>query len=284
MPPGHRPLKPIPDFWGRKGSRVVTGKVFLRKVSLPVFLLACSLFAQTIEESGGTRLQPREQFFLDLPKISVTQDEETGEFTGVSTTFPESSDRVIIGMGDDEAIRETSHGLEKTIYRESPEKAGYLSKFEGKSIMAVNKKFMKALEVLDKLLQNNNWNRCRYLDAYFPHFLNGYYYLIDASCNSLAALPRSCRVSHEEYDVSLSSLKTDLRVQGWISAPGVAADLRSAGIALGRQLKTFQKVIDKTRDHEELLIPEEFKTAYAVFIRCYFNRSGTFGAAVVKTP
>ncbi len=217
-------------------------------------------------------LLPRDSFPLTLPQIAVKNDNETGEFSGVSVIFPDCTDRAIIGMGEDFEITTTSHGLEKTLYRKLPGREGYLSRFEAKVIIRVDGRFCEALDTLDTLLRHRDWSRCRYLDSYFPRFLSGWYYLIGAARNSLYALPRSCRPLEKEFDVSLNSQKTDARVLIWGRAADTAAALRKAGEALCTQLKTFRKTLESAKTTEDPGIPEGLTDALAKFVAAYFNR------------
>ena len=185
--------------------------------------------------------------------------------------MPGSDDQVFIGMYDDMYIKYTSSGREKVLYRELPEKASFISKFEAKNIIKINKYFISALDVFENLLQKNNWGRCLYFDAYFPHFLSGYYSLICAARNSDCALPISARVPEQEFDVSLSSPKTDARINRWRSAPDTIIKLRIACKELSHQLKLWEKNLDKVKDNEDTATPKELEEALVGFVRVYFN-------------
>jgi hypothetical protein len=244
-------------------SRVIAGVILL---------VPCSfLFAQTGDGSEALQLQPREEFSLDLPKISVCVDQETNEFNGVRITFPESENQIVIGTYDDLEIKNSSAGREKVLYRELPEKAGFLTKFETKNIIKVNKYFVSALEVFEKLLQKKNWGRCLYFDAYFPHFLSGYYYLICAARNSECALPLGARIPEQEFDVSLNSPKTDARINRWRNAVDTIIKLRITSKELVSQLKLWQESLNKNKDNEDVSTPRELEDAMVTFTRVYFN-------------
>lgn len=238
-------------------------------------LLTSAVPMQAVAQSNTVALQPRDSFSINLPQIVVKTDDETGEFSGVSVIFPESGDQAIIGMEADFEIKNTSHGLEKTLFRKLPGHEGRFSRFEAKVIARINKRFCEALDTLEGLLRERNWNRCRYLDAYFPHFLSGWYYLICSAQNSPYALPRSSRPPDKEFDVSLSSPKTDARIAVWSESADTAAALREAGRALCTQLKTFQKSLDAIKDREDPTVPKELTDTMAKFIGAYFNHPPT---------
>jgi hypothetical protein len=231
-----------------------------------------AVHAQSNDISKAFQLQPREEFPLELPKMCVSVDEETQEFSGVRITFPpDYEDQVFIGMGDDLYIKNSSRGREKVLYRELPEKVGYISKFEAKHIIKVNEYFVSALEVLDNLLQKNSWGRCLYFDAFFPHFLSGYYSMVCAAQNSLCALPIGVRIPEREFDVSLSSPKTDARINRWRASQDTIIKLRIATKELTQQLKGWKKYLDKAKNDEGPAAPKELEDALVAFVRVYFG-------------
>jgi hypothetical protein len=246
-------------------------RLFPLLLGATVPFLCSPAYGQSDSATKALQLEPRESFSLNLPKISVSADVETQDFNGVKIIFQESNDMIVIGTGDDMYIKNTSHGAEKTLYREPPEKAGYVSKFEARTLSKVNKEFAETLEQFDKFLRKNDWGRCLYLDAYFPHFLNGYYYLICAVRNSSTALPRGARIPENEYDVSLYSSKSDARIGLWRSSQDNIIKLRIACMELNHQLMEWQKSLDKVNDNEDVAVSKELEEAFIVFVRVYFN-------------
>jgi hypothetical protein len=258
----------------QKEKKVMNGDV--KRISSLVFstmLLPCFVFvhAQTEDDSKALQLQPREAFKNVLPKITVSVDYITKDFNGVRISFPESNDQVLIGVGDDMYIKNSSRGSDKTLYSEAPEKASFLTKFETKYIGIVNKSFIKTLEDFDRILQRKEWAKCRYLDGFLPNFLKGYYYFIGATRNSSCALPRSARVPEEEYDVSQNSPKTDWRIRDWELRPEYVIKLRIAAQELAHQLDLWQKLLEKERMNEDIVTPKEMEETLIIFVRIYFN-------------
>ncbi|MBN1127879.1 MAG: hypothetical protein JXA71_02760 [Chitinispirillaceae bacterium] len=239
-----------------------------------VAVSAALVFFTGVPADNGTealQLLPREKYKIILPKITVSNDYITGDFNGVRITFPESNDQVMIGTGNDMHIKNSPRGSDKTLYNESPEKACFLTKFEIKYISKVNDAFIQTLEEFDRLLQKQEWAKCRYLDSYFPNFLKGYYYFIGAAQNTSGALPRAARVPEKEYDVSQNSPKTDARVNQWQKRQEYVIKLRIASRELAHQLRAYQKIIDKTKGSEGIITPREMEEAMIIFIRIYFN-------------
>jgi hypothetical protein len=247
-------------------------------------LFVCSFAnAQSGSISEAFQLQPREEFPIELPKMNVSVDDETKEFDGVRITFPpDYNDQVFIGTYDDMFIKNKSNGREKTLYRELPEKAVFFSKFEAQNIIKVNKYFISSLELLDKLLQKNNWGRCLYLDAYFPHFMCSYYSLIGAARNSECALPIGARVPEEEFDVSQNSPKSDARINRWHSSQDTIIKVRIASKELAKQLGLWEKSLDRVRDNVDVATPKELEDAFLVFVRVYFGLKPAPAVAVKK--
>ncbi|MBN2189526.1 MAG: hypothetical protein JW699_08725 [Chitinispirillaceae bacterium] len=245
-----------------------------------LYVCTCA-YAQQLDLSEA--LQPREEFPLELPKLFVSIDDETREFDGVRVSLPpDFKDQVFIGTYDDLYIKNTSNGREKTQYRELPEKAAFLSKFEAKYLIKVNTCFLSALEDFEKLLQKNNWGRCLYFDAYFPHFLSGYYSLVGAARNSESALPFGARVPEEAFDVSQCSPKTDARINRWKGSLDTIIKLRIASKELANQLKAWGKSLDKIKDNEDAVTPKEMEDALVVFVRVYFGLKPSSTAVVKK--
>jgi hypothetical protein len=238
---------------------------------IPVVLL--SLCGGLVAQKGieTHKLEPREEFKLELPKITVSVDYITKDFNGARLTFPNSTDQIFIGTVNDMYIKNSSRGSDKTLYSESPEKASFLTKFEVKCITKVNKEFIKTLNMFDKFLQKKEWAKCRYLDGYFPNFLNGYYYFIGAARSSSCALPRAARIPEEVYDVSLSSPKTDWRINQWQFNQEHVIKLRIAAKELSYQLGVWQKLLDKRKNNEDIVTPKEMEETLIIFVRLYFN-------------
>jgi hypothetical protein len=229
--------------------------------------------AETAPLPESAPLQPRDTFPLHLPQLTVKTDGETGEFSGVNVYFPESGDLAVIGMGEDYTVKYTSHGSEKTLFRKPSGHEGEFSRFEAEVFRRVTIRYGEALDTLGALLREKNWNRCRYFDAYFPHFLSGWSYLVCAARSSLHALPRASRPVESEFDVSLNSPKTDARIATWMSSADSGIALREAAATLKTRLMAFQKSLDSMKDRDDPPVPRELTDAIVKFIGIYFNRA-----------
>lgn len=250
-------------------DRIVPQKRIIRTLAFLIAIAAMPVVSQGNASSG--QLQQREEFHVVLPKISISLDDITQDFSGTRITFDGSDDQVFIGMYNDMYIKNTAHGAEKTLYRETTEKAAFISKFEAKYLIKTIDALTTTLDEFDEDLRKSRFNRLLYLDGFLPHFLNGFYYTISAARNSTTALPRSARVPEDLYDPSLTSAKSDMRVTAWRSSQENIIRLRIAGKEFEHELKLFSKDLSKANDNEDVASRKEFDDAFVIFIRVYFN-------------
>jgi hypothetical protein len=218
----------------------------------------------------------RSSFSLPFARISVSFDDHTQVFEKVRVSFDSENDPAdefyFIGLTDDSQIKETRSGRQKLLHSEQPDKAYIISDFEAKILTRVCKSFISTLEIFEKDLQREHWGRCLYLDCYFPRFLKGFYYLYCAARNSLYAMPKSACVPDSLYDISLTSPKSDLRIQSWISQPDHLVKLRIITEELIFQLKQWQKKeIDNPSRNPELPAGKKVEQAFTLFMKLYFN-------------
>lgn len=233
-------------------------------------LIFCSMV--TAGSDSTITLHPRTEFSVDLAKISLSYNKNSGSIERARITFDNTPDQVLITATDDSYIKNTRHGTEKTIYREVPEKACYLTDFEAKQINRVCKTFTPILEEFEKDLKNENWGKCLYLDAYLPRFLRGFYALICLSRNTPEDINKNIRIPENEFDVSLNSPKSDARIDHWRSTPDHVVKLRIAAKELAYQIKLWQKrELQNDNRNPELSFSRKFESAFSLFVRIYFN-------------
>ncbi len=181
---------------------------------------------------------------------------------------------MIISETDDVFVKTTINGVQKTVYRESAEKSYQLTDFEAEQINKVCKAFVETLDQFEKNLQNHRWGRCSYLDAYFPNFLNGFYYLMLEARNSTEMIPEEAKIQESLYDVSLNSAKTDDRIRKWQVNKEQVVSLRIAAKELIFQIKEWQKKeLTDSKRNREISQDSEFFRALIFFERVYFNKT-----------
>lgn len=222
---------------------------------------------------AGSRAYQREPYNIELPKIAVGFNDTTKICNRVRITFHKSDDYVIISENDDAFVKTNRNGVQKTVYREFPEKSYQLTDFEVEQINKVCKIFVETLDQFEKNLHNNKWGRCSYLDAYFPNFLNGFYYLMLEARNSTETIPEEAKIPESLYDVSLNSVKTDDRIRKWQANKEHIVSLRIAIKELIFQIKEWQKkeLTNSKRNHE-ISQDSQFFKALIFFERVYFNK------------
>ena len=243
------------------------------KTPLILFSITIGFISTILANLDSTEnLEPREAFPISLAKLSLSFLDNSNQIEHVRITFDDSRDQVLISNLDDTFIKVTRHGTEKTVYRETFDKAFYLNDFEAKQIHRVCKTFISTLEDFEKDLKNQNWGKCLYLDSFLPKFLRGFYYLMCASRNSPDALAKSSRIPNSEFDVSLNSPKSDARIKYWKATPYHIVKLRIATKELIYQTKSWQKreLLNNKRT-PEISYSGSFDEAFGLFVRIYFN-------------
>lgn len=219
--------------------------------------------------ASAEELQDRESYSIPLPKISISKDDNTGRCDRVRILFINSDNQIIIGGTDDILIKNSRNSSDKRTFRESPNTAYQISDFEAEQLNKVCKQMILTLEQFEKNLQNKQWAKCLYLDAYLPHFLSGFNNLLCLVSNSseiIADIPDSL------YDISLSSKKTDLRIKNWQTTEEHIVKLRIAAKELIFQTKEWQKkeLLDE-RNEQQTAIDSTFLKSLDLFEKTYFN-------------
>jgi hypothetical protein len=218
----------------------------------------------------------RSSYSLSFARLSVSFEERTHVFEKVRVSFDTEDDpsdeSFFIGPVNDYQIKETGSGRQKYLHVEQADKAYIISDFEAQVLNRVCKTFISTLETFEKDLHKEHWDRCLYLDCYFPRFLKGFYFLYCGARNSPYAMPKSACVPDSLYDVSLTSPKTDKRIQAWISRPDYIIKLRIITKELIYQLKEWQKrELDNPSRNVELPAGKKVEQAFTLFMKIYFN-------------
>jgi hypothetical protein len=246
-----------------------TKRGFVVAQILLIALLAAVSFANA--ESPGKRTS----YAIPLAKLSVSFNDQNHQFEKVRVSFGSSDDEsyyILIAPGDDEEIKVTKDGRQKNVHREPPDKAYMVSDFEADILNKVCKTLIPTLETFEKDLQHERWDRLLYLDSFFPRFLKGFYYLYCAARNSPYALPRGICIPDSFYDISLTSPKSDERIQMWQTQSDQILKLRMISKELIYQIREWQKKeIDNPGRNKEVSYGKKFEEAYTLFVKLYFN-------------
>ena len=224
--------------------------------------------------STSSELGSREPYSTGLPKITVAINDITKKCNRVRIAFDRTDDYVLISESDDTYVKSTRNGTTKTVFRESMEKSYQLTTFEAEQIDKVCTGLIESLEMFEKDLHNERWGRCLFLDAYLPNFLNGFYYLMQVARNNSDDVPVEAKVDESLYDVSLNSIKSDLRVRKWCASAESIVSLRIATKELVYQAEVWKKKeLKNTKRDPEFPQDSNFFKSLIFFERVYFNRN-----------
>lgn len=233
-------------------------------VSIPLLILiSISGFAQNIAK--------RSSYKIPLVRLRVKPDKEAPEFKKVRVDIDADNEYVLITWLNDLHVKMTKKGKTKTTYVENVQFASALTDFEARNFKRVVKSFLSTLEIFEKDLHKERWDRCLYLDSYFPRFMKGFYHLSNAAFNSTSTLPDKAVFSEELYDISLNSLKSDGRIRQWKRSDHIIK-LRIATRELIYHLGNWQKKeIANYKEDPFITYPDNLKEAYCLFVKMYFN-------------
>ncbi len=182
----------------------------------------------------------------------------------------------IIAALDDKFIESNNRGKKTFVYRENPHRCHNISEFESEKLVFVTEQFIKALNDLEHNIHKDKWGKCLYLDAYFPKFLQSFYYLcyaISGAKNDI--LPRKAMIHDSLFDVSLKSRKTDRRILHWRDYDEHTVKMRIATQELSQQLRVWKhRFLDKNKVNRraELMHRKKVADAYTLFIKLYFPK------------
>ncbi len=216
----------------------------------------------------------RSQFNIPLANLSISYSEDTHIFEKVKVSYDNDDGNYfcLIAPGIDYEVKITKDGRQKTVHAETPDKSYMMSDFEAAVINKVCKGFISTLETFEHDLQRSKWERLLYLDAYFPRFLKGFYFLYCAARNSPYALPKGICIPDSIYDVSLTSPKSDYRINQWRTEPDHIIKLRIISKELIFQIKEWQdKELDNPKRNSEISYGKKFEEAFTLFMKIYFN-------------
>ena len=226
-----------------------------------------------LSNTYSQKIITRTPFNIPLVKLSTLAENEDIQFKKVRVAIDGNKEFAIITKLNDQHIKITRKGSEKTTYAEPPETAYALSDFEKKHLSEVIQSLISTLLLFERNLYNQQWDKCLYLDSFFPRFMKGFYYLNCAATNSLDALPRQAEIPDNWYDVSLRSEKSDKRIAEWLRNKDYTIKLRIATRELIYQLKSWQKKeLRKYKENSNVEFSQNLKETYFLFIKLYFNK------------
>ena len=231
-------------------------------------LLLLTLFTLCLSaDSNRPELEERTPYPVPLLKLSVIDNN-----TGVRISREGSEDYVIISPLSDFSVKNSRSAVNKTTYRELNDKAYQLTNFEAEQLLQVTRSFIETLEEFEKNLRNEKWGQCRYLDAFLPKFVRGYYILMGAAHNNVDKYSRDLSVFESKYDVSLNSPLTDTRINSWKETAECTVKLRISIKELIYQLKLWEKrELSNRNRNPDISLRQKSEEALGLFVRIYFS-------------
>ncbi len=242
-------------------------------VNKKVQYLLIFLFTLIYGAIAQPQVGKRTSYNIPLMALTIKSDKTSKTIKQVSISINGSKERVIIARLNDHHIKHKRMETKKLVYAESEANAHNLTSFEAGELQKVIRSFIATLEIFEQDLSHKRWDKCLYLDAYFPRFLRGFYHLSNAAFDTDGALPQVGNISESLFDVSLRSIKSDYRVFKWQKKKDHVIKLRIATKELIYQLKEWEKK-KLSKFHKKSNVfsyDEKLRNAYSLFVKVYFH-------------
>lgn len=237
----------------------------LREALLPLLFVGVVTSNTTAEQLQ--KLSERTPYPIALAKLSTTANNDAIRITPFN-----SSNHSMITVTDDIFVQTRRNGTQKTVYRETADKAYCLTDFEAEQLQIVCKSLIVSLEQFEKNVRGEHWGHCLYLDGYLPKFIRNFYLLVSVARNEPEKYTQTMAILDTKFDVSLRSPRSDARIHFWRIAPQYSVKLRIASKELIYQLKIWEnrELANKKRNPEISLWPK-CEESLNLFVRIYFN-------------
>jgi hypothetical protein len=235
------------------------------------FFLIITISNFSIQASNDSELQKRKPYDISLPHLTYLTDSESGSFE-VFVAYEGSRDGWGIGTGNDRYVKDSKKMRLDHTYRELPSQAMFISNFEASVLADVCKMLSEVLVDFEKDLKSKRWDKCLFLDAYFPNFLKRFHYLLSAALASEDVLPPVTKINDTLFDCSENSVKSDRRINVWKSDSSKCMKLRIATKEFTYLLNKWRSdvLLNTERDPWENKTEELF-SVYELFVQLYFN-------------
>lgn len=230
-----------------------------------LFVLSC--FAVT-----GQQLGKREAFNVPLVKMQVKNSDESDKFKEIRIRIEGNEKYSLIGPYNDKLIQNTRRDTRKSEYVEPSRYAHCLSPFELQQLEEVIGSLVKTLDIFERDLKRRQWDRCRYLDAFLPRFLQAFYYLSCTMFISEDVLSKVAFIPDSWFDVSLRSLKSDQRINNWRKKGDYIIKMRIVVRELIFQFENWLENIKSDSSSPIICYSDKLTNTYELFVKLYFNR------------
>ncbi len=236
---------------------------------LNVFYLLVVCFVGFSAEIPAVKRTP---VTIPFAKISAMLEEKSHSFEKVRVSWENYPDYAEITCYDDMLFKIRPEGRERIAYQEAFGQEFAISEFEASQIIRVNKSLAAIIKEVERLLQEQKWDKLAYIDAFLPRILKGYYYLYCGSRNSFSEMPSIALVPDNQFEASLNSRITDFRIYGWQRNPEKVIRLRIVAKELLFQMDAWEKKeLTSKKRNKEISYGKSFEETFAMFVKLYFN-------------
>jgi len=223
--------------------------------------------------SGVRAVEKRDAFAIPLAVLTPSGQGKNGPFGEVIISYGGNNEVWAVGEFSDRYHKMTQRYVDDRIYQEYANSAGFLTEFEADQLNKVTRSFIRTLATFERMLQKEQWERCRYLDAYMPSFLNGFYYLVGVARNYDDIFPAEALIPKRMFDNTFSSALTDERVARWIADHDHVVKMRILCKELAGQLREWQEKELTNRDRRPFAYDlGKLGATFTLFSRAYTNR------------
>jgi hypothetical protein len=226
---------------------------------------------QIPQADDNNQLQKRKPFNIPLPHLTYMYDSAKTSFE-IFVAYEGSREGWGVGSGNDRYVKDSRKLRMDHTYRELPSQAMFISAFEAGVLADVCNRFAETLLLFEKDLKSKRWEKCLFLDAYFPNFLRRFNILMCAALANREALPSVTRINDTLFECSEKSFKSDKRINVWKADSSHYIKLRIASKELAFQLNKWRTniLLNPERDLWDNK-SDDLITVYELFVRLYFN-------------
>lgn len=171
---------------------------------------------------------------------------------------------------DDYILEETKNGSQKTLYREQPQTAYFISKFESDNLVTICKYLLPVLENFEKSIRNKKWDQCRKFDVFLYRYIRGLYFAINVSRNHDDSRFQNAYIPDSLFDEAFDEERMYARNQMWQRNRDYTEKLLIVTNELINQIKVWQQISSKL-NKDTNIENVAFSSALNIFIKIYYD-------------
>jgi len=228
-------------------------------------------------------LQEQKPFQIPLAYVIPYFDRTTGKLQEVFISYDDKNEGWAVSELNDRYVKDTRNKTKEHTHIESYYLANLITDFEAEQIDRVCTGFIRTLEILEKKLDQQQWEQCGFIDSRLTPFFMGFYYLISAARRSKDVLPEVTCISDSSNGSFHEKPDPSPRVQQWKRNPDHVIKLRISIKELNHQIRVWQET-EIGNPHRDQWDDRslQFAKAYELFIRYYFDLEDTYKPSVFR--